>query len=43
MTPHEQALLAIFDLRELDRYFKELREAWTDYVIATMELELLEG
>lgn len=41
MTPHERALVAIFDLRELDRYFKDLRDAWTDLVIARMELDFL--
>lgn len=35
----ERAILAIYDLRELDRQRDEMQRRWTDFVIAVMEIE----
>lgn len=42
MTPHERALLAIYDLKELDRIRNEMQERWEALVIAGMEVEFMD-
>lgn len=38
-TDRERAILAIYDLRELDRQRDEMQRRWIDFMIAAMEIE----